>query len=91
MKSNILSESIRLKFKKISTASIGTALYKRGLRNQFIQKVFRIGSSEKNMVGQAYTLRYIPAREDRNLLSVFSNPDHLHRIFAGCGHHGTKP
>jgi hypothetical protein len=26
------------------------------------------------MVGQAFTLRYIPAREDLNPLSVFQNP-----------------
>ena len=31
------------------------------------------------MVGPAFTLRYIPAREDRNQLSVFRNPDHPQR------------
>jgi regulator of RNase E activity RraA len=32
------------------------------------------------MVGQAFTLRYIPAREDRNTLEVFRNPDHPQRV-----------
>ena len=32
------------------------------------------------MVGQAFTLRYIPAREDRNPLTVFRNRDHKQRV-----------
>ena len=31
------------------------------------------------MVGPAFTLRYIPAREDLNRLEVFRNPDHPQR------------
>lgn len=31
------------------------------------------------MVGQAFTLRYIPAREDRNTMDVFRNPEHPQR------------
>lgn len=32
------------------------------------------------MVGPAFTLRYIPAREDRNPITVFRNPDHPQRV-----------
>jgi regulator of RNase E activity RraA len=32
------------------------------------------------MVGQAFTLRYIPAREDRNPITVFRNADHPQRV-----------
>lgn len=32
------------------------------------------------MVGRAYTLRYIPAREDLNPIEVFRNPKHLQRV-----------
>ena len=32
------------------------------------------------MVGLAYTLRYIPAREDLNQLEVFKNPEHPQRL-----------
>jgi regulator of RNase E activity RraA len=52
-----------------------TALFKRGLRNQFIQDVRPLAPKPKNMVGQAFTLRYIPAREDLNPLSAFQNPE----------------
>lgn len=62
-----------------STASIATLLYKRGLRNQFIQDVGRLGSAGKRMVGPVFTLRYIPAREDLNPIEVFRDPDHPQR------------
>ncbi|MGJ8679523.1 ribonuclease activity regulator RraA [Paraglaciecola sp.] len=65
---------------KTSTASIATLLYKRGLRNQFIQGVSRLGEKAKRMVGPAFTLRYIPAREDLNPLTVFREPDHPQRV-----------
>lgn len=76
----VLSEATLAKFKKISTASIATALFKRGLRNQFIQGVVPVAPKAETMVGQAFTLRYIPAREDRNPITVFRNADHPQRV-----------
>lgn len=80
MTSNPLSEATRSKLKVISTASIATALFKRGLRNQFVQGVVPVSPKSENMVGPAFTLRYIPAREDRNPISVFRRPDHPQRV-----------
>ncbi|MCF8501119.1 MAG: ribonuclease activity regulator RraA, partial [Rhodospirillum sp.] len=56
----ILSDETRAALMTVSTASIATALFKRGLRNQFIQGVSPVSPKEANMVGQAFTLRYIP-------------------------------
>jgi regulator of RNase E activity RraA len=67
------------KYKKISTATLATALYKRGLRNQMIQDVGPLNPSTLPMVGEAYTLRYIPAREDLNPISVFGDREHPQR------------
>ena len=75
----ILSDATRKKYESVSTATLCTALFKRGLRNQFIQDVRPLSQKPKNMVGQAFTLRYIPAREDLNQLSVFQNPEHPQR------------
>ena len=75
----ILTAEIRDMLMRISTASLATALYKRGLRNQFIQGVTPVSRKKVNMVGQAFTLRYIPAREDRNPITVFRNEDHPQR------------
>src|SRR3569832_239866 len=63
----------------VSTATLCTALFKRGLRNQFIQDVRPLNASLPNMVGEAYTLRYIPAREDLNPITVFFDREHPQR------------
>lgn len=76
----ILSDATREKLKAVSTASVATALYKRGLRSQFVQGVTPIERKPVIMVGQAFTLRYIPAREDRNPITVFRNRDHKQRV-----------
>ena len=65
---------------KVSTATLCTALFKRGLRNQFIQDVRPLNGQLPNMVGEAFTLRYIPAREDLNPISVFQDRNHPQRV-----------
>jgi regulator of RNase E activity RraA len=74
-----MSPETRDKLKTVSTATLCTALYKRGLRNQFIQDVRPLNPDLGNMVGEAFTLRYIPAREDLNPISVFQDRAHPQR------------
>ncbi len=75
-----MNEATRTKLRGVSTATLATALYKRGLRNQMIQNVVPLGLPKGgSMVGPAYTLRYIPAREDLNQLAVFREPSHPQR------------
>lgn len=75
-----LSDATRAKLKAISTATIATCLFKKGLKNQFIQGVSPLKKGKPTMVGEAYTLRYIPAREDLNPIEVFKDPKHLQRV-----------
>lgn len=74
-----MKDSTREQLKGVSTATLCTALYKRGLRNQFIQDVRPLNPTLPNMVGEAFTLRYIPAREDLNPVSVFQDRAHPQR------------
>ena len=67
------------KLRDVSVATLATALFKRGLRHQVIQDVHPVADKGRNMVGPAFTLRYMPAREDRNQLSEFRNPMHPQR------------
>lgn len=67
------------KLRNVSVATLATALFKRGLRHQVIQNVRPLSQKGRNMVGPAFTLRYMPAREDRNTLAVFRNPEHPQR------------
>ncbi len=75
-----LNPSTRDQLRKVSTATLCTALFKRGLRNQFIQDVRPLNGQLPNMVGEAFTLRYIPAREDLNPISVFQDRSHPQRV-----------
>ena len=70
---------LRSELSKVSTATVSTALFKRGLRKQFIQDVRPLKAKGRTMVGLAFTLRYIPAREDLNQLEVFRDRSHPQR------------
>jgi regulator of RNase E activity RraA len=74
-----LTPALRAALKTVSTATLCTALFKRGLRNQFIQDVRPLNPDAGPMVGEAFTLRYIPAREDLNPITVFQEPNHPQR------------
>jgi regulator of RNase E activity RraA len=80
MSDYVLGAETRSRLLRASTPSIATALYKRGLRNQVVQGALPVSRKGTNMVGQAFTLRYMPAREDRNPISIFRNADHPQRV-----------
>jgi regulator of RNase E activity RraA len=75
-----MDETLRTKLRGVSTATLATALFKRGLRTQMVQGVVPLGLPKGgSMVGPAFTLRYIPAREDINTIDVFKDPAHPQR------------
>jgi regulator of RNase E activity RraA len=75
----MLSSYSRDALKKASSATLTTVLFKRGLRNVFIQGIFLLNRDAPRMVGEAYTLRYIPAREDIDQLGAFEGRGHPQR------------
>jgi len=68
------------RLRHVSVATLCTQLFKRGFRNVFVQGIARLTKpSGGNMVGPAYTMRNIPAREDLDVITVFENPEHPQR------------
>jgi regulator of RNase E activity RraA len=67
------------RLKTVSTATLATALYKRGFTNQFIQNVQPVNPNAARMVGEAFTMRYIPSRHDLDPVSIFQQPGHPQR------------
>jgi regulator of RNase E activity RraA len=63
---------------RASTATVTTQLFKRGLRRMHLQGV-RPVTRGRRLAGEALTLRYIPAREDLDVVEVFQNPEHPQR------------
>lgn len=73
-------DSTKEQLERVSTATLHTALFKKGFRNTYIQGVSRMNNAKVKMVGQAFTLRYIPAREDVDTVAAFQDPKHPQRL-----------
>lgn len=71
-----------------STATITTQLFKFGLRNTYLAGLRRVSPHAPRLLGEAFTLRYIPAREDIDTLDVFADYDHPQRLAVESVHPG---
>jgi regulator of RNase E activity RraA len=74
-----ITEDAKALLRGCSVATLSTQLFKRGLRNMVMQGVRPLAQGDAPMVGEAFTLRYIPAREDLDHVGVFADPEHPQR------------
>lgn len=75
----VAPESIEA-LRHVSVATLCTQLFKRGFRNVYLQGIARLTTpSTGNLVGPAFTMRNIPAREDLDQVAAFENPEHPQR------------
>jgi len=58
----------------ISTATITTVLLKKGLRNVWLRGTRPLQPGQKRVVGPAFTLRFVPAREDLATPASWASP-----------------
>ena len=58
----------------VSTATITTILLKKGLRNVWLRGTRPLRPDQPRLVGRAFTLRFIPAREDLATPASWSSP-----------------
>ncbi len=58
----------------VSTATITTVLLKKGLRNIWVRGARPLVSNQKRLIGKAFTLRFVPAREDLATPESWSSP-----------------
>lgn len=59
---------------KVTTATLTTILLKKGLRNVWIRGTRPLKLGQKRLVGRAFTLRFVPAREDLATPESWSSP-----------------
>jgi regulator of RNase E activity RraA len=59
---------------KISTATITTVLLKKGLRNVWMRGAKPLRPGQPRLVGPAFTLRFVPAREDLATPESWASP-----------------
>lgn len=66
--------AIRKLLETVSTATLTTVLLKKGLRNVWMRGTMPLLRGQKRRVGRAFTLRFIPAREDLATPASWSAP-----------------
>jgi regulator of RNase E activity RraA len=62
------------KLKNITTGTITTMLLKKGIRRSWMSGAMPLGFSGKRVVGPAFTLRFVPVREDLATPASWSAP-----------------
>jgi len=60
-----LSPATRDGLSRVGKSTLTGILSRRGLRNMFLQDVWPIRPDTPRMVGPAFTMRFIPTREDK--------------------------
>jgi regulator of RNase E activity RraA len=69
-----LDPKIKATLEGISTATLTTVLLKKGLRNVWMRGTRPLKEGQPRIVGEAFTLRFVPAREDLATPASWSNP-----------------
>ena len=75
----MLTPTLRERLGRCGAATLSNALLKRGFRNTFLLGLNPVAPDQPPMVGPAYTLRFIPAREDIDSMALYARTDSLHR------------
>jgi regulator of RNase E activity RraA len=73
------SEEVLSKLLSVSTATLTTVLFKRGLRNTFIGGLQPLNPAHCRMAGPAFTIRFIPSREDIDHVGSFADRANIQR------------
>jgi len=60
-------------------SNISNCLLKRGFKNTFLTGIQPLADKQPVMVGKAFTVRFIPAREDLDSMALYARDDSLHR------------
>lgn len=78
MKPEPIARETLEKLKRISTATLTSQLFKLGFRNTFLNGVKPLNPGMR-MVGEAATVRFVPAREDLSTFEVIGKPEYPQR------------
>lgn len=69
-----LDAATKAALETITTATLTTVLLKKGLRNVWLRGGMPLRASDGRKVGRAFTLRFVPAREDLATPESWSSP-----------------
>ncbi|WP_280156071.1 ribonuclease activity regulator RraA [Piscinibacter sp. XHJ-5] len=69
-----LPESATRALQGVTTATVTTVLLKKGLRNVWLRGALPLAPGQPRLVGRAFTLRFVPAREDLATPASWASP-----------------
>jgi regulator of RNase E activity RraA len=82
---NVLTAPDRERLKQVSIATISTCLYRAGVKVVVPHGVRPLTSTQPRMVGEAFTLRFIPMRDDVGGMSSYGAGPNVHQqAFEDC-------
>jgi regulator of RNase E activity RraA len=79
MTKDAMTEKARELYSRATTASLTAQLVKRGMRSRAISNIAPVNPDTPRVFGPAYTLRYIPMREDLATGAAMADPDNPQR------------
>lgn len=74
-----LGEEVRAKLLQVGSANVANVLLRHGFRNVMMLGLAPLGDGQRQLVGPAYTLRFMPAREDIDSMANYGREDNMHR------------
>jgi Demethylmenaquinone methyltransferase len=74
-----VSEPVRAQLARSGSANIANCLLKRGLRNTMLLGLSPLAPGQPVLVGPAWTVRFIPAREDLDTMALYATRESMHR------------
>lgn len=80
-----LTAENRERLKRVSVATISTSLYFKGVKHVLPHGIVPVSAGQPRMVGAAYSMRFVPMREDVGGSSTYGSVDNVHqRAFEEC-------
>ena len=70
----MLDAGVKASLEQISTGTLTTVLLKKGVRRTWMKGPMPLSPQKKRLVGEAFTLRFVPAREDLAKQESWSSP-----------------
>lgn len=81
---SVLTDDIVAKLSQASVATITTCLYRAGIKRACPTGISPVNPNQGRMVGEAFTLRFVPAREDAGGIDSYGGPSNVHQQAFEC-------
>ena len=74
-----LADATRERLERCGAATLANAMLKRGIRKSFLLGLAAVRPGQPKLIGPAWTVRFIPAREDKDSMALYARDDSMHR------------